>query len=48
MSTQILILQIGIPASLKEKEVTHNEIPNNMFLIDSYLFGNLLLFSSNA
>ena len=24
MSTQILILQIGIPASLKEKEVKHN------------------------
>jgi len=48
MSTHILILQIGIPASLKEKEVKHNEISNNMFLIDSYLFGNLLLFSSNA
>jgi hypothetical protein len=47
-STHILILKMGIPASLKEKGVKHNEISNNVFLIDSYLFGNLLLFSSNA
>jgi hypothetical protein len=48
MSTHNLILQIDIPASLKEKEVKHNSISNKMFLIDSYLFGNLLLFSLNA
>jgi len=47
-STHILILQIVIPATFKEKEMKHNQISNNFLYVQFTILLLLLLFSWNA